>query len=130
MPDHDDSSRDVDQFLLDRIDMVPHLEALLLLWNRRPNSWSVDHMAKALFLPSESTKSILDDLVRLRLVASAEGTPDNYRYEPEPGRDRLLAAVDTTYRRELIRITRLIHSKPSAAIREFARAFRLKQDRE
>ena len=41
-----------------------------------------------------------------------------------------MAAVDTTYRRELIRVSRLIHSKPSAAVREFARAFRLKKERD
>ncbi len=72
----------------------------------------------------------MDDLVRIRLVISVAGAEDRYCYDPEPGRDRLLAAVDASYRRELVRISRLIHSKPSAAIRDFARAFRLKQDRD
>jgi hypothetical protein len=34
---------------------------------------------------------------------------------PQPDRDQLIACVDSTYRRELIRVTRLIHSKPPGA---------------
>jgi hypothetical protein len=130
MPSHDDLNREVDQFLLDQIDTVPHLEALLLLWNNRRRSWSVEDMAKALFLAPEPAKAIMDDLVRRRLVTFSPGKPDNYRYDSEPNRDRVVDAVDAAYRRELVRISRLIHSKPPAAIREFARAFRMKQDRE
>jgi hypothetical protein len=130
MPDRQDSNRNVDQFLQDQIDTIPHLEALLLLWNGRPKLWPLEDMAKALYLSTESTKIILDDLVRLRLAGleSCEGRGEKYCYASEPTRDYLMAAVDATYRRELIRVSRLIHSKPSAAVREFARAFRLKKD--
>jgi hypothetical protein len=132
MPDLGDSSRDVDRFLLDHIDTVPHLEALLLLWNSRLGLWSVDGMAKALFLAPDVTKIILDDLTRLRLIGvrPSADSEERYCYEAEPTRDGLVAAVDATYRRELIRVSRLIHSKPSASIREFARAFRLKKEGE
>ena len=132
MPDLSDSSPDVDRFLREKIDTVPHLEALLLLWNSRPRPWSVHEMAKALFLAPDLTKAILDDLVRHRLVGlgSSGATYEGYFYEPEPDRDDLVAAVDASYRRELIRVSRLIHSKPSASIREFARAFRLKKEGE
>jgi hypothetical protein len=130
MPEEDDLRRDVDQFLLERIDTVPHLEALLLLWNNRPKNWSAEDMAKALFLAPEPAKGILDDLVRQRLIVGVSGAAEYYAYESEAGRDRLLAGLDVTYRRELIRISRMIHSKPSVAVREFARAFRLKKDRE
>ncbi len=125
---------DVDQFLHDHIDTVPHLEALLLLWNSRPKRWSVEDMSKALFLPPEAAKEILDDLVRQHLVMRISVTVEAYHYEAEVGaeadNDQLIAAVDSTYRRELIRVSRLIHSKPSAAVRAFAKAFRLKKDRE
>ena len=87
-------------------------------------------MGKALFLAPESAREILDDLVRQRLIAPADADHEGYRYESEPTRDHLLGLVDAAYRRELIRISRLMHSKPSAAIREFARAFRLKKERE
>jgi len=123
--DHDTSV--VDQFLRDQIDTVPHLEALLLLWNSRPRPWSVEEMGHGLFLSREAAKTILDDLTRLGLIQSGAGDNQMYQYQAEPKRDDLIAAVDRTYRRELIRVSRLIHSKPSAAVREFARAFRFKK---
>ncbi len=130
MTDHDHDESDVDRFVLDYIDSVPHLEALLLLWNSRPKRWSVEDMAKALFLAPQSTKEILDDLVRQRLIAPPSEGLESYCYESDANRDQIIGSVDAAYRRELVRLSRLIHSKPSAAVREFARAFRLKKDRE
>jgi hypothetical protein len=128
MPDQDNDRAEVDRFLLERVETVPHLEALLLLWNSRPKAWSAGAIADALYVSSDSARSILNDLARQNLIAAAGSA--EYLYESESGRDRLVALVDLAYRRELIRITRLIHSKPSAAVREFARAFRLRKEHE
>lgn len=120
----------LDQFLLDHIDTIPHLEALLLLWKSRPRPWSVEKMSRALFIEPGGTKSILDDLVQQELIVPDADSPETYHYEPSTERDRVVASVDAAYRTELIRISRLIHSKPSAAVRAFALAFRLKKDKE
>ena len=123
--DFDEDSRNVDRFLIEQIDTVPHLEALLLLWNSRPGAWSSEDMAKSLYIGAGLAESILKDLARKGLVTT-EGA--SFYYQPEPRRDLLVGSIEVTYRRELIRISRLIHTKPSAAIRDFARAFRLKKD--
>jgi len=128
MTENDYADSNIDQFLLDQIDTIPHLEALLLLWNSRPKKWSLEDMAQALFVATDAAKEILDDLARRDLIVS--GAFGNYHYETSPQRDQLVADVDSTYRKELIRVSLLIHSKPSSAVREFARAFRLKKDRE
>lgn len=125
-----DESNDVDRFLLENIDTVPHLEALLLLRNSCPAAWSVEEMAERLFLGAESAKDILNNLVRQHLIVVVSRSPESYCYEPEPSRERIISAVDLAYRRELVRISMLIHSKPSAAVREFARAFRIKKERD
>ena len=122
-------NEDVDQFLLENIDTVPHLEALLLLRNSSPTVWSVEDLAARLFLGSSSAKEILNDLVRQGLIVAVRSATESYRYEPDPRWDSIIAAVDSAYRKELVRISKLIHSKPSAAVREFARAFRMKKDR-
>jgi predicted ArsR family transcriptional regulator len=129
MNNREDERAVVDRFLLEQIETVPHLEALLLLWTRRPRAWFVDEMAKALFLTPEATRDILDNLARKRLIVS-EGEAGSYRYQPDQHNDRHLSQVDSAYRHELVHITRLIHSKPPAAVREFAKAFRLKKERE
>ena len=123
-------ANDVDQFVENHIDTVPHLEAFLLLWNTYPKEWSIKDMAEGLFVTPESAKKILEDLTRQSLVVMIPKTPEVFRYKTEPGREELVTLVDGAYRRELIRISTLIHSKPSAAVREFAKAFRLKRDRE
>ncbi|HUB20621.1 MAG TPA: hypothetical protein VL990_18420 [Acidobacteriaceae bacterium] len=116
---------EVDRFILDEIDSVPHIEALLILWNHRPKPWTVDALAALLYLPEERTRQVLEDLRQRSLVASVE---NGSTYNPGHPRDHLMEDVDRTWRRELVRLSNLIHSKASPAVREFARAFRFKKD--
>ncbi len=115
------------QFILDEIESVPHLEALLLLRNSRPQKWTVENLSKRLYISREGVRILLDDLVRrkLLLVDSADST---YYYAASDERDRLIGRVDETYRHQLVRVSQLIHSKPSAAVRDFARAFRFTKE--
>jgi hypothetical protein len=87
-------------------------------------------MAKGLFVAPDAAKEILKDLVRRHVIVAVPGARERYQYESEPDRDQLIAATDSTYQRELIRVSRLIHSKASAAVREFVRAVHLKKERE
>jgi DNA-binding IclR family transcriptional regulator len=116
---------EVDRFILDEIDSVPHIEALLILWNSRPKGCSVEELAALLYLPQDRTRQILEDLQQRTLVISAETASS---YNPAYPRDHLMADVDRTWRRELVRVSNMIHSKASPAVREFARAFRFKKD--
>lgn len=118
----------IDEFILEQIDTVPHLEALLLLWNSRPKQWSVEEMASALYVSSGMARNILQGLTRRGLLAGSRGASEWYRYESGQ-RDQLIEAVDDTYRRDLIRISRMIHSKAAPGIRDFAEAFRFTKDR-
>lgn len=121
---------DIDRFILDQIDTVPHLEALLLLWRSRPHAYSVEDLAKGLYVRVEEARKIAQDLLRKGLITAAAERPEMFCYEPEAEKDRLIELTDTIYRKELIRITRMIHAKASPAVREFARSFRFKRERE
>jgi|SRR4051794_6670454 hypothetical protein len=128
----DDKSRsNVDDFIIEQIDSVPHLEALLLLWNTRPKRWSVEEMAEALYVSGDETKAILSNLAQRELITLQGENPGLYFCAPtsqEAG--KLFQDLDRTYKRELVRVSQMIHSKASAAVRDFARAFRFKKDRE
>lgn len=116
---------EVDHLILDEIDSVPHIEALLILWNNRPRTCAVEELAGLLFLPQDRTRQILEDLQQRALIVSGEtGSSYNSAYP----RDHLMADVDRIWRRELVRVSNMIHSKASPAVREFARAFRFKKD--
>ena len=131
MSDSGQPNLDVDQFILDRIDSVPHLESLLLLWNTRPAVWTVAELATRLYTKPQVSRKILEDLAREGLVAAVPEVQDQYRYNSKsPDLDRVVELVDSTYRRELVRLSTLIHKNASPAIREFARAFRFTKEKE
>jgi predicted ArsR family transcriptional regulator len=119
----------VDRVLLDQIETVPHLEALLLLWNSRPRPWSIEDLAARLYLDGQGVKQVIDDLTNRELVEADPGS-NLHRYRASPVSDRLVGAVDATYRREVIRVSNMIHAKGPASVRAFARAFRIRKDRD
>ena len=120
---------EVFQFILDKIDSVPHLEALLLLWNTRPQGWSEVTLAARLHVNPGVAEKLLHDLHRDELAAIAPAAPDLYCYRSEsPEKDDLIGALDATYRRQLVRISTMIHGKASSAIRDFAKAFRITKE--
>lgn len=118
---------EVDRFIMDRIDSVPHLEALLLIWRDRGQASSATKLAKQLWVTPDVAKKILQDLARDSFL-DVESKTGEYIYRTDPETDRLISLTNETYQRELIRVSTMIHSKPSAAVREFARAFRLKKE--
>jgi predicted ArsR family transcriptional regulator len=130
VPDQDQPQDDVLQFISEQIDSVPELEALLLLWQHRPNPWTIAELAKRLYIGENATRSIFLDLERKKLiVANAQG-PDGYQYcSSSEERDQLIARTERIYRRQIVRISNLIHSKPSSAVRDFARAFRFTKEK-
>ena len=120
---------EVDLFIAERIDRVPHLEVLLLLWRESSRAWRPETLAKRLWITPPVSRSIFNDLVRDQLLPAGPDR-DEYRYQSDPEKDRLLRSVGNMYRQEMIRISTMIHSKASSAVREFARAFRFKTERE
>jgi hypothetical protein len=119
----------VDRFIVEEIDSVPQLEALLLFWNNRPNVWSSESMAKALYVSPEVAREILRSLAQRRLITETDNAREHFVLNAEtPEMQDLLASVDAIYRRELVRISNMIHSKASRGVRDFANAFRLKKE--
>jgi hypothetical protein len=124
------TDRDVEQFILDCIDSVPHLEALLLMWNSRPKVWTVDDLAQRLYVERDVASSLLHGLVRQNLIANVPGSPEQYLYESRSAeRDKLVSAVNNKYRLEIVAVSTMIHRKASSAVRDFANAFRFTKER-
>lgn len=123
----DQFKSEVDDFIVQQIDSVPHLEALLLIWNSRPRKWTVEDMGRALYLRNDVAEKVLDGLVQRGLI---EREPRDSFAFPAVSAERatLMENVDSIYRRELVRVAGMIHSKASSAVLDFARAFRFKKD--
>ena len=56
------------QFLAERIDTVPQLEALLLLWENPQRLWSEEDLAARVYVSRQVAATILQALQRQQLV--------------------------------------------------------------
>jgi hypothetical protein len=117
------------QFIAERIDTVPQLEALLLLWESPQRTWSEDEVAGRIYVSRPDAAQILQALQRRQLVTAEPPSP-HYRYNSQwDPTGEVMPEVAAAYRRHLVQLATFIHSRASTAVREFARAFDLKKDR-
>jgi hypothetical protein len=102
----------------------------LLLWQNRPAAWNVADVARRLYIVPQQAQAVLADLSRKGMLAADPERQDSYRYASTSAeRDELMARTEAVYRRQIVRISTLIHSKPSSAVRDFARAFRFTKEK-
>lgn len=121
----------VEQFLLDSIDTVPHLEALLLIFQSPTIVWTVRDLAARIYVGEKQASGILEDLTRRGLIGrvdlpSAPAGASYQYFSKSQEQTELLDKVAQSYRTQLVQVTRFIHSNASGSVRDFARAFRLK----
>ena len=121
---------EVARFVLDKIDSVAQLEALLLLRNNRETDWSVGALAARLYIQEDQTAQLLGVLQAQGFVVSKGSDLALYRYEPASQElHAMLERLAEIYAKHLVPVTNLIHSKPKPRIQEFADAFRLRKDK-
>jgi len=121
---------DIEQFIVEKIDSVAEMEALLLLRSKPEASWSIASLAKRLYIAEEQTAIVLDHLCREGLLTISSNEQPSYRYQPMSL--ELQNSVDRVaemYTKHLVPVSNLIHSKPRARVQEFADAFRLRKDK-
>ena len=120
--------KQIDQFLVDEIDSIPQLEALLLLWRERPRTCSHDEIAKSLYISAEMARDVVRHLIQHRLIGEQGPGSEYYAILLDtPEKESLIADLAEIYRHELVRVTNLIHGKASRAVRDFASAFRFRK---
>jgi hypothetical protein len=117
----------VRSFVLKYVDSVAELEGLLLARSHAESGWDVGELAARLYIREAEAASVLHALHRRGLLSRDR---DSYRYDPKPVAVRAeVDALAHAYPRFLIPITHLIHTKPRASLRDFADAFRLREEK-
>ena len=117
------------RFLEANIDSVPQLETLLMMHEEGDRRWLIAELASRNYTTEQRATETLNALQRRGLV-SVEESPPRFQFNPAKDEDRaLVAELARCYQRSLRLVTELIHAKPSASVKEFARAFDLKKDR-
>lgn len=99
----------VREFLLDHIDSIPELEALLLARTERGTRWQAATLAARLYVDLRTATAVLDALERRGLLMRAE---TGFSYGPRtPELEAAVDALTEAYRRLLKPVTRVIHAK-------------------
>jgi hypothetical protein len=123
-------SAETRQFILDNIDSVAQLEALLLLRGEAGNAWRPSAVARRLYIQPRVAAKVLRILHERELIALADPEVPAYKYGPTtPERVRLVEDLATTYGKQLVAVTQLIHAKAAGNAQRFADAFRLRKDK-
>jgi hypothetical protein len=118
---------ELSDFLQRHLHSVAELEALLLARAHPEAWWTGATLAARLYVSDRQAQEVLAGLQRQGLLVRAD---EGYRYQPASEALREdVERLAVWYPRALIEITRVIHAKPGAAVRGFADAFRLREDR-
>ena len=112
-------------FIINSIDTVGQIEALLLLRADPDKAWDVSQLANRLYVNEAEAVAIVAHLVDQGFATAAEGS---YRYDRGGKQTPVIDQLAEAYTRQLIPITNLIHGKPRG-IRAFADAFKIKRDK-
>jgi hypothetical protein len=112
------------KLILDHIESVPHIEALMLIWENAPRTWTEAEVSERIYRSLDSTRKILRDLQRQELLAgTSEG---GYGLIEDPARRDVATRIVEVYRDNVYRVATLIHSRAPQGMREFAKAFDLR----
>jgi hypothetical protein len=123
---------DIQKFIIDHINSLEQLEALLLLKNSADKAWSAEDVSRVLFTQPQSAEGRLKDLTArgfVEVTAPAPGSSTTtYRYKPAtPEVHALIERLGESYKERRISVINLIFSKPIDKIRTFSDAFRLRK---
>jgi hypothetical protein len=118
---------DLASFVTDAVDSVAELEALLLVYRERGQPWTVARLAARLYIDEGASAAVVEALSRRQFMRPVDS---GFAFSAPSGEaEAHVKRLAASYARLLIPITRLIHDKPSAAVRGFADAFRLREKR-
>lgn len=118
---------DIRDFILNFVDSIAHIEALMLLRRDPEISWDAASLAARLYISVDDAKRVLEELgARGLLMVNNEV----YRYGcASPELKAMVDRLARIYAAQLIAVTNLVHAKTSSRIKQFADAFRLRKEK-
>ena len=116
----------VRRLILDAIDSVAELEALLLLRDTAGQAWTPEAASARLYVSLRVSAYSLSALSHRGFL---QETASGFLYQPVSATlAEDVAALALSYSQSLVAVTQLIHAKPGPSVQDFARAFRLRKD--
>lgn len=122
---------DIRRFVLTSIPSVAFIEALLLLHAEPARPWDAQRLAARLYISDDSAAQLLAALSRAHFVTeeAAEAGGARFRYDAGSAKHQeMMDRLADSYARNLVEITRLIHSTLERKAQMFAEAFKWHKD--
>jgi hypothetical protein len=119
---------DIRRFILTSILSVPYLEAMLLLRNEPDTLWNGREVGQRLYIGDTSALALLAQLEAAQVLSKTADQPPLYRYDPAVELREMIDRLADIYARQLLEVTHLIHSRLDKRARQFADAFKWRQD--
>lgn len=126
---HDVIPEDVKQFILQYIDSIVELEGLLLVRANPQEVWDARAIARRLYIEEPQAKALILRLAEQGFLHPI-GDEVSFKYQyraTSPDLEAKLALLAEVYRKYLVPVTNLIHSRPKNRVQEFANAFRIRK---
>ncbi len=128
--DSDIISEDVREFILQNIDSIAQMEALMLVRADPQAEWDAASISRALYVNEEKAAELLSHMTKRGLFILS-GIAGHYKYSTlSPEMEKLVGRVMDSYREYLLPVTHLIHSNSQTRIQKFADAFILKKEKD
>lgn len=119
---------DVREFIINQIDSIVELEALLILCKNSETEWSVRDLSERLYAGETQTQQALAKLHSAGFLTASTKRSVTYRYGPATQEQcKMVDRVAEIYSRLLIPVTNLIHAKSENKVQQFADAFKLRK---
>lgn len=121
-------SEEVQRFVVDNIDSIAQLEALLFLREHRDRSWSCSSVAERIYSSEEVIASLLGKLTERGFIKADGATPATFRFRPRTQEiARKVDQLAEVYAKYLVPVTNLVHKKSRRNIEGIADAFNIKR---
>jgi predicted transcriptional regulator len=115
---------DIREFIVQHIQSIAQLEALLLLLNNE-HGFSLEECASRLYISAPECEAALQSLIASQFIQIDGG---RYFFHSDDSEIVLrIKSLAEVYRQQLIPVTKLIHSKQER-IQKFADAFRVRKE--
>jgi hypothetical protein len=118
---------EIRRFLLTSVPSVPYLEAILVFRSAGARPMTVRELAGRLYLQEKAAFDLVVALRDAGIIAPGQDS-DAHRYNAQGDLAKTLDALAALYARDLIGITRIIHSRTGRMAQQFADAFKLRKD--
>jgi hypothetical protein len=121
---------DIGQFILQNLDSIAQLEGLLLLRANPSVSWNARMISSRLYISENEAAGVLAELTT-RGFLKKDFEPISFTYIPVSKETaKMTDRLAQLYACCLVPVTKLIHSKSSSKIQQFADAFRMRKDKQ